>query len=217
MKRRTNLGLIAGLLLRSSRAPAAFSADPVDTSGPSQLIESASKSMLKDLDANRAKYRQDRAGLYKTVDEVLLPNFDVNYAGQQVLGPTWRTATPEQRERFIKAFYRSLLTTYGDALLEFTGDKMKILPYSGDAAAPRATVRTQIRRDGGDVVAVNYSLRKADAGWKVWDVVIEGISYVKSFQQDFGAEVAQKGLDSLIQRLEGDVKAGKPTVKPVVK
>ena len=215
MKRRTNLGLIAALLM--SVAVPAWSAAPVDTSGPSQLIESASTAMLKDLDANRAKYRQDRSGLYKTVDEVLLPNFDVNYAAQQVLGPSWRNATPEQRDRFIKAFYRSLLTTYGDALLEFTGDKLKILPFQGDPSAARATVRTQIRRDGGDVVAVNYSLRKADSGWKVWDVVIEGISYVKSFQQDFGAEVQAKGLDSLIQRLESDVKAGKPTVKPAAK
>ena len=216
MKRRTNLGLIAGLLL-ACVTPVTWSADAVDASGPSQLIESASKAMLKDLDANREKYRKDRAGLYKTVDEVLLPNFDVNYAGQQVLGQTWRSATPEQRQRFIKAFYQSLLTTYGDALLEFTGDKLKILPYTGDPNANRATVRTQIRRDGGDVVSVNYSLRKADAGWKVWDVVIEGISYVKSFQQDFGAEVQQKGLDALIQRLENDAKSGKPTVKPVVK
>jgi phospholipid transport system substrate-binding protein len=173
--------------------------------------------MLKDLDANRDKYRKDRSGLYKTVDEVLLPNFDVNYAGQQVLGQSWRTASPEQRERFVKAFYHSLLTTYGDALVDFTGDRLKILPFQGDPAANRATVRSQIRRDGGDTVAVNYSLRKADAGWKVWDVVIEGISYVKSFQQDFGAEVAQKGLDSLIERLENDAKSGKPSVKPAAK
>ena len=193
----------------------AASAAAVDTSGPAQLIESASSLMLKDLDANRAKYRSDKSGLYKLVDSALLPNFDVNYAAQQVLGQNWRTATPEQRDRFVKAFYRSLLTTYGDALVEFTADRMKILPYTGDAAATRATVRTQIRRDGGDVVAVNYSLRKADAGWKVWDVVIEGISYVKSFQQDYGSEVAQNGLEALIKRLEADAAAGRPVTKPV--
>ncbi|MET0293050.1 MAG: ABC transporter substrate-binding protein, partial [Steroidobacteraceae bacterium] len=96
-----------------------------------------------------------------------------------------------------------------DALIDFTSDKLKILPYTGDPAATRATVRTQIRRDGGDVVAVNYSLRKSDAGWKAWDVVIEGISYVKSFQQDFGAEIGQKGLDGLIQRLESEAASGK--------
>jgi phospholipid transport system substrate-binding protein len=195
----SSLAVAAGLLLTSF---AAFGAGAVDTSGPSKLIESASNLMLADLDANRDKYRRDKSGLYKVVDEVLLPNFDVNYAAQQVLGQNWRTATPDQRQRFVKAFYRSLLTTYGDALIDFTADKLKILPYTGDPAANRATVRTQIRTGGGDMVAVNYSLRRADAGWKAWDVVIEGISYVQSFKQDFGAEVAQKGLDALIQRLE---------------
>jgi phospholipid transport system substrate-binding protein len=208
------VSIFAATVLMAFASGTAFSAAGVDTSGPSQLIESTSTLMLKDLDANRAKYRTDKSGLYKTIDEVLLPNFDVNYAAQQVLGPSWRTATPEQRDRFVKAFYKSLLTTYGDALVEFTGDRMKILPFTGDAAATRATVRTQIRRDGGDQVAVNYSLRKTDAGWKAWDVVIEGISYVKSFQQDFGAQVQQKGLDSLIQRLESDAASGKSTVAP---
>jgi phospholipid transport system substrate-binding protein len=208
-KMASSLVVMAGLLLTSVGA---WAAAAVDTSGPSQLIDSASSAMLKELDANRAKYRTDKSGLYQLVDGILLPNFDVNYAAQQVLGQNWRTATPAQRDRFVKAFYRSLLTTYGDALVEFTGDRMKILPYTGDPAAARATVRTQIRRDGGEMVAVNYSLRKADAGWKVWDVVIEGISYVKSFQQDYGSEVAAKGLDALIQRLEADAAAGKPAV-----
>ena len=202
MKRRTNLGLIAGLLVTCFVAPAALSAAAVDTSAPDKLIETASNAMLKDLDANRDKYRKDRAGLYNTVDAVLLPNFDVNYAGQQVLGQSWRSATADQRQRFIKAFYQSLLTTYGDALLEFTGDRMTILPYRGDPAATTATVRTEVKRSNGTPVPVNYSLRKTDQGWKAWDVTIEGISYVKNFRTDFGSEIDQNGLDAVIQRLE---------------
>ena len=81
---------------------------------------------------------------------------------------------------------------------------------TSNSFAARATVRTEIRRDGGSIVKVNYSLRKTEAGWKAWDVVIEGISYVKSFQEDFGPEVEQKGLDSLIQRLESSASAAKP-------
>jgi len=183
----------------------------VDTSGPEQLIKTASDAMLKDIDSNRAAYRKDRTGLYKLVDTVLLPNFDVNFAAQQVLGKHWRMADDAQRTRFVKAFYRSLLQTYGDALVDFTGDRIKFLPYVGDPAAARATVRTEIRRDGGSIVKVNYSLRKTEAGWKAWDVVIEGISYVKSFQEDFGPEVDQNGLDALIQRLEAPGNAVKPT------
>ena len=193
--------LCAGLLLASVGRDAEAAA-AVDTSSPSTLIQTASDAMLKDLEANRAKYRKDKTGLYKLVDDVLLPNFDIDYAGQQVLGTHWRAATPEQRTRFIKGFYRSLLQTYGDALVDFTSDRMKVLPFQAGTNPDRATVRTQVRRDGGELVAVNYSLRKGTAGWKVWDVVIEGISYVKSFREDYGAEVNANGLDALIKRLE---------------
>jgi phospholipid transport system substrate-binding protein len=191
--------LLAGVL----PFQATFAADAIDASRPQALIETSSRVLFADLDANRAKYRKDITQLYKVVDTVFLPHVDVDFAAQQVLGKHWRTATPDQRKRFVAAFYRSLLTTYGDALVDFTGDRMKVLPFQGDAAQPRASVRTEIRRSNGASVAVAYSLRKDAAGaWKVWDVVIEGISYVKSFREDFGMEVDQKGLDALLQRLE---------------
>lgn len=199
-------GLLATLLL--ALAPMGVQAQAIDNSSPQKLIETSSKALLADLDANRAKYRQDIQQLYKVIDSVFLPHVDVNFAAQQVLGKHWRTATAEQRKRFIDAFYKSMLTTYGDALLDFTGDRMKVLPFQGDANADRASVRTEIRRSNGAAVAVNYGLRKDQAGkWKVWDVVIEGISYVKSFREDFGLEIDQKGLEALLKRLE----AGKVT------
>jgi phospholipid transport system substrate-binding protein len=182
---------------------AGMAAAAIDNSSPQKLIETSSRVLLADLDANRAAYRKDITGLYKVIDAEFLPHVDVDYAAQQVLGKHWRTATAEQRKRFVDAFYKSLLTTYGDALVDFTGDKLKVLPFQGDATQPRASVRTEIKRSNGATVAVAYTLRKPDAGaWKVWDVVIEGISYVKSFREDFGLEIDQKGLDALLKRLE---------------
>lgn len=182
----------------------------MDTSGPGQLIDSAAQSMLKELDAHRAEYRKDPAKVEQLVDEVLLPHFDSQYAARLVLGTHWRTATPAQRERFIKAFYQSMVRNYGSALAEFTGERLKVFPAQLAPDAQRATVRTEVKRSNGDRVPVNYSLRKGDAGWKVWDVTIEGISYVKSFREDFGAEIDQKGLDAVIERLEkGDPPAQK--------
>lgn len=65
-----------------------------------------------------------------------------------------------------------------------------------------ATVRTEVKKSSGEKVPVNFNLRKTDSGWKAWDVVIEGISYVKSFRTDFGSEIQQKGLDEVIARME---------------
>ena len=174
--------------------------------GPQELMENSAKRMLVELDKNRALYKSDPAKLDGLVGNVLLPNFDTEYAARLVLGQTWRTATPEQRKRFVDAFYHSLLRNYGAALVDFTADRFVILPYKGEAADSTATVRTEVTRRSGDKIPVNFSLRKTDGAWKAWDVVIEGISYVKSFRTDFGAEIQQKGLDEVINRLETNAK-----------
>ena len=142
------------------------------------------------------------------VSEVMLPHFDAQYAARLVLGRHWTTASATQRSRFVDAFYHSLLRNYGNALVDFTPERLKVLPYQGSADAPNATVRTQVRKNDGTMIAVNYSLHRTSEGWKAWDVTIEGISYVKSFRDDFGSEIDQKGLESVIERLEaGDLPA----------
>jgi len=191
-------------------APAAVgAAAPVDASDPGKLIESSAREMLAELDAHRSDYRKDPARIEALVGRVLLPHFDTEYAARMVLARHWTSATAQQRKRFVDAFYHSLLSNYGGALVDFTGDRLKVLPFTGDAAAATVTIRTQVRKGDGGIVAVNYSLRRTADGWKAWDVIIEGISYVKSFRDDFGAEIEQKGLDALIVRLEQKAGAGK--------
>jgi len=196
----------AALVTRAADAPA--TAPSGSALGPQELVEQSAKRMLQELDANRQTYVKDRAKLDALVGDVLLPNFDTEYAARLVLGQTWRTATADQRKRFIDAFYHSLLRNYGAALVDFTADRFVILPYRGDPGATTATVHTQVKRESGEKVAVDFSLHKTDAGWKAWDVVIEGISYVKSFRTDFASEVQQKGLDEVINRLETEGRVG---------
>ena len=208
VKSLVQVGFILGLL----GAGAAFAADPapaggkpapaVDASGPSQLIESSANVILSGIDSRRDEFRKDPTGLYELVENTLLPHFDTPYAAQLVLGQHWRNATPEQRKRFVEAFYKSLLYTYGDAMVDFTADRLKVFPTKVGPQDTRATVRTEVKRSNGTKVAVNYTMRKVNGEWKAWDVVIDGISYVKSYREDYGAEVAQKGLDAVIARLE---------------
>jgi phospholipid transport system substrate-binding protein len=178
--------------------------------GPRELMQQVSQNLLRDLDANRPMYAKDPRQLRALVDRYLLPHFDTDYAARLVLGRHWRTATDAQRQRFVDAFYQSLMRNYGDAILEFTADRLKILPFKGDPAAMTATVRTEVKRSNGTPVPVNYSMRGTPQGWKAWDVTIEGISYVKNYRTDFGTEIEQKGIDSVIKRLEAQNASGAP-------
>jgi phospholipid transport system substrate-binding protein len=203
--------VLAALLLPAWFPGAAGAADSVPGPAPQELIDSTAKKLLAALDADRALAKKDPARVRAIVDEILLPHFDTDYSARLVLGKHWRNATPEQQKRFVEAFYKSLLKNYGTALAEFTGDRLKVLPFRGDLESGQAIVRTEVKRNNGQVVPVNYTLRATPAGWKAWDVTIEGISYVRNFRNDVGTEVDQTGLDAVIARLEKSNQDGAPT------
>ncbi|HTX25124.1 MAG TPA: ABC transporter substrate-binding protein [Steroidobacteraceae bacterium] len=209
MKSLTALVCSMGLLVVSlaagvgARALAAQDTGSVGaTQDPAQIVQSVAQSFLKDLDANRTVYSKNPQRLREAVDRDVLPYFDVQYAARLVLARYWRTATPQQREQFVSAFENSLFANYGNALLGFQSSRLQVLPSRLAAGATNAIVRTTIRRDDGSTVSVNFALHQTPQGWKAWDVIVEGISYVKSFRDDFGAQIEQQGIDAVIQRLQ---------------
>ncbi len=191
----------------ATQAPAATPAANANEN-PSDIVQTAAQGMLKDLDADRAAYKKDPSKVASLVDKYLLPHFDTEYAAQLVLGRFWRSATPDQRKRFVDAFYHSLLSNYGSALTDFTADRLKIYPAKVAPGATKATVRTEVKRDNGDRISVNYAMRMTPEGWKAYDVAIDGISYVNSYREDFGPQIEKEGLDSVIARLQKGEKPG---------
>jgi len=192
----------SSVVLAQAGAQPAANAPAQTGQQPSEIVQASAQGILKDLEANREMYRKDPDKVSALVDKYLLPHFDTEYAARLVLAKYWRTATEDQRKRFIDAFYHSLLTNYGSALAEFTSDKLKVFPSNVSPTDDHATVRTEVKRDNGDRIAVNYELRKEPTGWKAYDVNIDGISYVKSYREDFGTQIDQKGIDSVITRLQ---------------
>ena len=201
-------GAPAGAPAAAPAAAAPAATAPADAADPTALVQQTAQGMLTELDKHRDEYRRDPAKVAALVDRYLMPHFDTETSARVVLGQFWRDATPDQRQRFINAFYHSLLSNYGDALVEFTSDRLKIYPSRVEPGATSATVRTEVRRRNGDSVSVNYSLRMTPQGWKAWDVVIDGISYVKSYREDFGAQIESQGLETVIKRLESGEKPG---------
>ncbi len=198
------LAIVATLCLSAGAALA--QSPPAPGEDPSTVVQNAAQGMLTALDKDRDGYRKDPAKVSQLVNTYLLPHFDTEFAAKLVLGVHWRDASPEQRKQFVDAFYHSLLTNYGSALTEFTADRLKIYPTKVEADAPRATVRTEVKRDNGDRVSVNYYMRRTPEGWKAWDVVIDGISYVNSYREDFGPQIESQGLDAVIKRLNAGEK-----------
>jgi phospholipid transport system substrate-binding protein len=198
----TGMGLACGAWCAAAPAQDANATSGAQAQDPSQVVRSVAQSFLEDLDAHRQAYAKNPSLLRQAVDRDVLPYFDVRYAAQLVLARYWRTATPQQRTDFINAFENSMFSNYGNALLGFQSNRLQVLPTRAAPGAKDVIVRTVIRRDDGSTVSVNFVLHQTPEGWKAWDLIVEGISYVKSFRDDFGSEIEQQGLDAVIRRLQ---------------
>ncbi len=171
---------------------------------PQEVIESAVQLLADRMDGRQEELAADRQALYALIDEILLPRFDRKFAAQFVLAKHWRSATEAQRERFIEAFYQALVRRYADGLLEFEQDKVEVLPFRGDLTKKRTKVRSTVQLNDGSKVDVDYELVKRDSGWLLFNIVIEGISYVRNFRAEMDSEISGSSLDAVIERLEGE-------------
>ncbi|MDH3577784.1 MAG: ABC transporter substrate-binding protein [Gammaproteobacteria bacterium] len=193
---------VAALLLGIVTAVVVIGLASAAADSPNAVIEDSMVVLTEKLDGRKAELAADRKSLYALIDEMLLPRFDRKFAAQLVLARHWRSASEAQRTRFIEAFYQALLRRYADGILEFDPSKITVMPYRGDASKPRTKVRSTVALDDGSKVAVDYDLVKRESGWLVYNVVIEGVSYVTNFRAELDAEIRSTSLDAVIARLE---------------
>ena len=135
--------------------------------------------------------------------EVVLPNVDIRTLSRWVLGKNWRTATPEQRDAFVLEFQELLLSTYLRQVKTYQGEVARFLPLRGEQKAGQAVVNAEIEQPNGPIVHAIFRMRKAEQGWLIYDVSVEGISLVATHRSSFSREVRDGGLDKLIARLHG--------------
>lgn len=175
---------------------------PAMADSPNLVVEEAAELLAGQLEGRKDELTADKDVLYSTINEILLPRFDRVYSAQLVLGKHWRSANNEQRQRFIDAFYGSLLRRYAEGVLEYDQDKVQVLPFRGDASKSRTMVRSFVFLDDGSRVPVNYGLVKRDEGWLLFDVTIEGVSYIRNYRAEIDSEIRGSSLEAVIERLE---------------
>jgi phospholipid transport system substrate-binding protein len=200
----TARSLLSSLALMLLAVASSATAAPAPVPTAHEVVEGTVTRIARQIDSRRQELETNRKELYALIDRELLPQFDTDYAGRLVLGKSWRSATAEQRKRFVDAFYNFLLRSYSSAVLKFDQNNLRILPQRTPPQDGRTVVDTEMRMPDGGSVPVSYSMHETPAGWKAYDVRIEGVSYIQNYRNQFNAEVAAKGLDALISRLERD-------------
>lgn len=188
--------VILAFLLFAAAAPHA------EANAPIEVIEEAVDLLTEGLDTRRDELAADDQALREFIDGILLPRFDREFAAGAVLGKHWRTASDEQKSRFVTAFYETLLQRYAEGVVDFDMSRVEILPYRGDASKRTTVVKTEVRLDDGKKVPVNYTLVNRESKWRMFDVQIEGVSYVINFRKELDSEIRASSLEAVITRLE---------------
>ena len=167
---------------------------------PQQVIQKTADQLQVSL--QKPEYKTNFKKATALVDQIINPHIDFDRVAILVLGKHWRTATPVQKERFKQEFRMLLVRTYTTAFTEYSDWKIRYLPLEKDASDKKTMVKTEILQSSGQPVAINYRMVHEGDDWKVYDVLIEGISLLQNYRTSFNEEIEQTGsLDQLISHL----------------
>lgn len=168
--------------------------------GPLELVHKTADDVLTVLKSDDS-IQQDKEKIYQLAEEKILPNFDLDRISMLVLGKAWRKINEDQQQQFKSEFKTMLLRTYAVALGKYKDQQIDFKPMRMEPTDKQATVKTQIIQDGAQPISVDYTLAKKDDQWKVFDIVIEGVSLVTNYRSQFASEIKNNGIDSLISKL----------------
>jgi phospholipid transport system substrate-binding protein len=172
---------------------------------PSQLVLDNSQRVLSTLEKRRAEFTRNRAALRQFVSSEFSRMFDRDYAARQVLGRHARGADDADVKLFADALADYLMQRYGDSLLDFN-TQLRVRVKS-ETALPRGLgvkVSSEMLRTGGEPIPVDYLMRQSGGTWKVFDVMVEGVSFVQTFRQQFDQELTRKS----IRQVAADLRTG---------
>jgi phospholipid transport system substrate-binding protein len=174
---------------------------------PDEMVKNTANEVLTIVKQDKDIQAGNIAKITALAEEKILPNFNFDRVSRMVLGKHWRTASPEQKEAFKLQFRDLLIRTYASALSKYQNQTIEFKPLRMQPNDKEVVVRSEILQPGGQPIAVDYSLEKSGDSWKVYDIVIEGVSLVTNYRGQFSEEVKRSGLDGLIQRLSEKNKA----------
>ncbi len=168
---------------------------------PDALVKRVSSDVIATIKADPQIQAGNQTRIREMIEAKLLPHFDFMRMTALAMGKNWRAASPEQQKRLADEFKTLLVRTYSTALNKYRDETIEYKPLRMNPGDTDVVVRTQVMRQGGQPVQIDYSLAKAADGWKAYDVVIGGVSLVTNYRDEFNQQVQSGGIDGLIKTL----------------
>jgi phospholipid transport system substrate-binding protein len=179
--------------------PAAASAQET---APDVLVKNVTNEVLEIIRKDKDIRSGSTKRAVELVEQKVLPHFNFAHMTALAVGRDWRQATPEQQKALIDEFRTLLVRTYSNSLTAYKDQTVDFRPFKMNPGDADVVVRTQVNQPGGKPITIDYSLERTPQGWKVYDVVVGGVSLVTNYRDSFAQEVRANGIDGLIKALQ---------------
>lgn len=187
------LMLVAGLLPFSSGAAEI---------GPDKLVDNTAQEVLSIVRQDKELRAGNTTKILDLVEAKVLPHFNFTRMTRLAMGKNWSKATPEQQQELVKEFRTLLVRTYSNALSTYSDYEIRVEPLRGSSSDTDATVKTKVMQDHGQQpVDIDYSMENKGEGWKVYDVIVAGVSLVTNYRSTFNNQIREGGVEKLIKTL----------------
>jgi phospholipid transport system substrate-binding protein len=180
---------------------------------PEAMVRQITDDVLAAIKEDKALQSGDKQKALALAEQKVLPHLDFMEMTRLAAGRSWNTATAEQKDRLVSAFRAMLVRTYANSIDVYRGQTMTVEPSRIPATATEATVRNRYASPGKRPTPVDYFMRKGTDGWKIYDIVVDGISLVLTYRSQFEEAARNTGVEGLIRQLQDKTKV-QPAVKP---
>jgi phospholipid transport system substrate-binding protein len=181
---------------------------------PDALVKRVTDEVLTIIKSDKDLQAGNPNKVAQLAEAKVLPHFDFERMTRLAVGRGWREANDAQKQSLVKEFRTLLVRTYSNSLTAYRNQTIEVKPAKLAAADKEATVRTQVIQPGGPAIPIDYSMEKADGGWKVFDVVIDGVSLVTTYRGSFGEQIQKGGIDGLVKTLAERNRSPEPPKPP---
>jgi phospholipid transport system substrate-binding protein len=168
---------------------------------PDAMVKRVTDEVLTIVRADKDLQNGNARKIGELAEQKVLPHFDFNRMTRLAVGRNWAQANDAQKEALVKEFRTLLVRTYSTSLSAYRNQTIEVKPTKMAAGDKDVTVRTQVVQQGGPPIPIDYAMEKADSGWKVYDVVIDGASLVTTYRSSFNDQIQKGGIDGLVKTL----------------
>lgn len=177
---------------------------------PDELVRKVTAEVMDAVGRDKAAAPVDRKKAIAIAEEKILPHLDFGEATRLAMGRSWRLATPAQQAALVTEFRTLLVRTYATALEGLRDQRVEQDPVRMSPADVEVRVRDRFIKSGAPAVTIDYQMRRTPEGWKVYDIVVDGMSLVLNYRDSFDHEIRRSGIDGLIAALREKNRAGGP-------